>query len=62
MITRELINRYEGVAGPIAFTLARVAPEMEGPLVRLMLEVIEGVRPPLTDRDLGISSPPNAES
>jgi hypothetical protein len=57
-----LIEDYEAVAGPVQFTLARIGPDREAAVAKLMREVIEGKRPPLTDADLDQAMPDDAES
>lgn len=62
LISSELLMRYEEVAGPVQFTLARLSPEMRIEVAKLMHQVIAGKRPPITDEELGIHTPPDAES
>lgn len=62
MIDPVLIEEYEFIVGPVNFTLAQIAPEDVQWVEQMMREVIAGKRPPLTDRDLGIDIPPDAES
>jgi hypothetical protein len=61
-ITSDLLSRYEKVAGPIQFTLALLSPDLEGKVAQLMRQVISGKRPPITDQELGLNIPPEAET
>lgn len=61
-ITPFLIEDYEAVAGPIQFTLSRIGPDREAEVARLMREVIDGKRKPLTDADLDQEIPARADS
>ena len=61
-ISHELLMRYEQAAGPVQFTLARLSPETSVEVARLMRQVIAGKRPPITDKELGLEIPPDAES
>lgn len=62
MIDRVLIEEYRFRMGSLGFTLTLIGPDDEERVEQMMREVIEGRRPPLTDADLGLSIPPEAES
>ena len=57
-----LLQEYELKVGPVEFTIAQISPEDEERVEAMMREVIDGKRPPLTDANLGIDIPNNAES
>lgn len=58
----DLLEDYERVAGPVAFTLSMIHPDMEGKVAVMMQEVIDGRRDALTDEELGIHTPGDAEA
>ena len=62
MISPSLVDEYELKVGPVAFTIAQIRPEDEERVEAMMREVMDGERAPLTDTDLGIHIPDNAES
>jgi hypothetical protein len=63
MVTpQDLWDEYERVTGPVRFTYARISPEDEDKLREMMVAAIRGERGPITDEELGLDIPPDAES
>lgn len=60
-ITGDLVAEYEAVAGPVRFTLFLVGDSDRPAVARMMRDVIAGKRDPITDAELGIIVPDDAE-
>lgn len=58
----DLLEDYERAAGPVRFTLARIPASREGEFAAMMQAVIDGQREPITDEELGVSIPGDAEA
>ncbi|MEN8129841.1 MAG: hypothetical protein ABFS45_06525 [Pseudomonadota bacterium] len=61
LITGDLVQDYEAVAGPVAFTLFLVLGKDNSRVAKMMRDVIDGKRRPITDEELGIIVPDDAD-
>lgn len=62
VITGDLVQNYEAIAGPVAFTLFLVMEKNRPRVAQMMRDVIDGKRGPITDEELGLYIPDDADA